>query len=75
MKFSDPKPESIQKVSQAAKESGDFPALSAVDIKVLALTYQLSKEFVPEKTIRETLTDIETKTQIGGNQTGTRLLT
>jgi RNA-binding protein NOB1 len=69
LNFSDPRPESIQKVSQAAKESGDFSALSAVDIKVLALTYQLSKEFVPDKTIRETLTDIETQTQIGGNQT------
>ena len=70
LKFRDPKPESVQKVSQVAKESGDFTALSAVDIKVIALTYELSKEFLPEKNIKEDLTGIETKTQIGADPEG-----
>jgi len=67
--FKDPNVQAIQKVSQAAKESGDFSSLSAVDLKVLALTYQLSKEFEPDKPIKESLTAVETKTQIGADQT------
>lgn len=61
------------KLKKAAKESGDFSSLSAVDLKVLALTYQLSKEFEPDKPIKESLTAVETKTQIGADQTGTVL--
>lgn len=70
LKFRDPKPEAINIVSQAAKESGDFTALSAVDIKVLALTYELSKQFQPDKSIKEELTNIETKTQFGPDAEG-----
>lgn len=36
--------ESIQIVTNFAKKTGDYPSLSATDIKVLALTYQLEKE-------------------------------
>lgn len=33
-------------VAEFAKKTGDFPSLSATDIKVMALTYQLEKEHV-----------------------------
>ena len=33
-------------VSDFARKTGDYQSLSAVDIRVLALTYQLTKEFV-----------------------------
>lgn len=33
-------------VSQFAMKTGDYKSLSAVDLKVMALTYQLEKEFV-----------------------------
>ncbi|XP_066159099.1 RNA-binding protein NOB1 [Euwallacea fornicatus] len=37
-------PENIQIVTDFAKKTGDYPSLSATDIKVIALTYQLEKE-------------------------------
>jgi len=43
--FRTPSAESIQFVTEFSKKTGDYKALSAVDIKVLALTYQLEKEF------------------------------
>ena len=36
LKFRDPSPASIQAVSLAAKDSGDFASLSAVDLQVSA---------------------------------------
>lgn len=33
-------------VSEFSKKTGDYPSLSATDIKVLALTYQLEQEHV-----------------------------
>ncbi|KAB0797980.1 hypothetical protein PPYR_08973 [Photinus pyralis] len=39
-------PESIQVITEFAKKTGDYPCLSATDIKVMALTYQLEKEHV-----------------------------
>lgn len=35
----------ISSVSEFSKKTGDFPSLSAVDLKVMALTYQLEKEY------------------------------
>lgn len=48
-------------VTEFSKKTGDYPSLSATDIQVLALTYQLEAEFVgvshlkqePEKVNRE----------------------
>ena len=57
-------------MSEAASDSGDIASLSAVDIKVLALTYQLSKELAPEKEIKEDLKNVETKEQIGADPAG-----
>ncbi|XP_076659351.1 RNA-binding protein NOB1 [Halictus rubicundus] len=39
-------PESIKFVTEFAKKTGDYTSLSATDIKVIALTYQLEKEKV-----------------------------
>ncbi|XP_012540283.1 RNA-binding protein NOB1 [Monomorium pharaonis] len=39
-------PENIKFVTEFAKKSGDYTSLSATDIKVIALTYQLEKEKV-----------------------------
>lgn len=41
-----PSPEIIKIVTDFSKLTGDYPSLSAVDIKVLALTYLLEKETV-----------------------------
>uniref|UniRef100_A0A131XK52 RNA-binding protein NOB1 n=1 Tax=Hyalomma excavatum TaxID=257692 RepID=A0A131XK52_9ACAR len=41
-----PSPEAIKIMTEFSKLTGDYPSLSAVDIKVLALTYMLEKEHV-----------------------------
>jgi len=68
LKFRDPSAKSISAVSKAAKESGDFASLSAVDLKVLALTYELTIEFDPEKSLREDLSDLKIKTVVGQDE-------
>jgi len=45
IEFREPSTESIRTVTEFSKKTGDFQSLSAVDIKVMALTYQLEKEF------------------------------
>ncbi|XP_055534767.1 RNA-binding protein NOB1 [Wyeomyia smithii] len=42
----EPDPEVLTLVTNVAKKTGDFATLSLVDLKVLALTYQLEKEHV-----------------------------
>lgn len=42
--FKEPSTEAIHAVTEFAKQTGDFRSLSAVDLRVLALTYQLEKE-------------------------------
>ncbi|GAA6222907.1 RNA-binding protein NOB1 [Lates japonicus] len=44
--FKEPHPEHIRHVTEFSKKTGDYPSLSATDIKVLALTYQLEVEHV-----------------------------
>ncbi|KAM6223444.1 RNA-binding protein NOB1 [Rhynchocyon petersi] len=44
--FKEPFPEYIRLVTEFSKKTGDYPSLSATDIQVLALTYQLEAEFV-----------------------------
>lgn len=68
LKFRDPSAKSISAVSKAAKESGDFASLSAVDLKVLALTYELTVEHDMEKQIREELKGLTTKVVIGQDE-------
>ncbi|KXJ11315.1 RNA-binding protein NOB1 [Exaiptasia diaphana] len=43
--FKQPSTEAIKAVTDFSKLTGDFKVLSAVDLRVLALTYQLEKEF------------------------------
>jgi len=43
--FRTPSNESLRVVTEFAKKTGDYKSLSAVDLRVLALTYQLEKEF------------------------------
>lgn len=45
-------PENVKAVTDFSKKTGDYPSLSATDIKVLALTYQLEKEFVGVEHLR-----------------------
>lgn len=40
-------------VSEFAKKTGDFRSLSAVDLRVLGLTYQLEKEFCDAEHIKD----------------------
>jgi len=68
LKFRDPSPASIQAVSLAAKDSGDFASLSAVDLQVLALTYEITKENDPDKDIRECLKDLTMKVVVGKDE-------
>ncbi|XP_038068009.1 RNA-binding protein NOB1-like [Patiria miniata] len=59
LKYRDPSPECLQIISDFSKKTGDYRSLSSVDVKVLALTYQLTKEhcgtehlkLVPEKKV------------------------
>eukprot|EP00123_Amoebidium_parasiticum_P009386 comp19436_c0_seq1/m.22565 comp19436_c0_seq1/g.22565 ORF comp19436_c0_seq1/g.22565 comp19436_c0_seq1/m.22565 type:complete len:567 (-) comp19436_c0_seq1:550-2250(-) len=46
LEFREPSPEALLAVSEFAKKTGDYRSLSAVDIRVLALTYMLEKELV-----------------------------
>jgi RNA-binding protein NOB1 len=39
-------------VSDFARKTGDYRSLSATDVRVLALTYMLEKEFVGESHIK-----------------------
>jgi len=45
LNFRTPSSESLHAVTQFSKKTGDYKSLSAVDLQVLALTYQLEKEF------------------------------
>ncbi|XP_033754397.1 RNA-binding protein NOB1-like [Pecten maximus] len=52
LQFRQPSPESIRNVTEFAKKTGDYRSLSAVDIKVMALTYQMEKEVVGSSHIK-----------------------
>ncbi|KAM4614551.1 RNA-binding protein NOB1 [Discoglossus pictus] len=51
--FKEPSSENIQKLTEFSKKTGDYASLSATDIKVLSLAYQLEKEHVGQEHIRE----------------------
>jgi len=44
IKVAEPEPQDVQHVADFARKTGDFPSLSVVDLKVLALTYMFEKE-------------------------------
>lgn len=49
----EPTPESVRVVVDFARKTGDFASLSAVDLKVVALTYELEKEHVGTDHLRK----------------------
>ncbi|XP_022605793.1 RNA-binding protein NOB1 isoform X1 [Seriola dumerili] len=63
--FKDPHPEHVRHVTEFSKKTGDYPSLSATDIKVLALTYQLELEQVGSQHLRR---EPEVKVNIQGTQ-------
>ncbi|ODN04581.1 RNA-binding protein NOB1 [Orchesella cincta] len=44
LQLKEPLPENIQFITKFSKATGDYPSLSAVDIRLMALAYQLTKE-------------------------------
>ncbi|XP_059488510.1 RNA-binding protein NOB1 isoform X2 [Neocloeon triangulifer] len=46
VKVKEPFPESIAHVTEFSKKTGDYPSLSATDIRVLALAYEFEKQLV-----------------------------
>ncbi|XP_071779261.1 RNA-binding protein NOB1 [Centroberyx gerrardi] len=65
LNFKEPYPEHIRLVTEFSKKTGDYPSLSATDIKVLALTYQLELEHVGAEHLRK---EPEVKVQIQSTQ-------
>ncbi|XP_030270405.1 RNA-binding protein NOB1 [Sparus aurata] len=53
LNFVEPRPEHIRLVTEFSKKTGDYPSLSATDIKVLALTYQLELEHVGSQHLKK----------------------
>nr|XP_046254245.1 RNA-binding protein NOB1 [Scatophagus argus] len=53
LNFKEPCPEHIRLVTEFSKKTGDYPSLSATDIKVLALTYQLEVEHVGSQHLKK----------------------
>ncbi|KAJ8407921.1 hypothetical protein AAFF_G00269650 [Aldrovandia affinis] len=51
--FKEPFPEYIRLVTEFSKKTGDYPSLSATDIKVLALAYQLEAENVGDAHLKK----------------------
>ncbi|XP_054856109.1 RNA-binding protein NOB1 isoform X2 [Eublepharis macularius] len=46
LRFRQPGPDYVRLVTEFSKKTGDYPSLSATDLQVLALTYQLEAEHV-----------------------------
>uniref|UniRef100_T1J4A0 RNA-binding protein NOB1 n=1 Tax=Strigamia maritima TaxID=126957 RepID=T1J4A0_STRMM len=47
-------PEAYNAVVEFSKKTGDYPSLSCTDLKLIALTYQLTKEFIGTEHLRTT---------------------
>ncbi|XP_010900174.2 RNA-binding protein NOB1 isoform X1 [Esox lucius] len=65
LNFKEPYPEYIRLVTEFSKKTGDYPSLSATDIKVLALTYQLERENVGTDHLKK---EPEVKVQVCGTR-------
>lgn len=48
----EPTPDSLKIVSEFSKKTGDYPVLSAVDMRIIALTYELHKTYVGVNDLR-----------------------
>lgn len=58
-------------MTEFSKKTGDYPSLSATDIRVLALTYQLELEHVGSQHLRE---EPDVKVPAGGAVSGLPLV-
>ncbi|XP_028299039.1 RNA-binding protein NOB1 [Gouania willdenowi] len=65
LNFKEPHPEHIRHVTEFSKKTGDYPSLSATDIKVLALTFQLELEHVGAEHLKS---EPDTKVNIRSTQ-------
>ncbi|KAK6185464.1 hypothetical protein SNE40_007691 [Patella caerulea] len=54
IKFKEPSSEAILFVTEFSKKTGDYRSLSGVDIRLIALTYQLEKQYVGTDHIKKT---------------------
>ncbi|KAM8776334.1 RNA-binding protein NOB1 [Rhynchonycteris naso] len=62
--FKEPFPEYVRLVTEFSKKTGDYPSLSATDIQVLALTYQLEAEFVGVSHLKQEPEKVEVSSSI-----------
>ncbi|XP_072013382.1 RNA-binding protein NOB1-like [Amphiura filiformis] len=63
LKCKEPSSEAIQFVSDFARKTGDYSTLSAVDLRVLALAYQITKEQLGDEAFKQK----EDKQHVSGN--------
>ncbi|XP_076003025.1 RNA-binding protein NOB1 [Genypterus blacodes] len=63
--FIEPHTEHIQRVTEFSKKTGDYPSLSATDIKVLALTYQLELQHLGSQHLK---TEPDVKVNVSSTQ-------
>merc|ERR1719422_357403 len=52
LSYRQPSAEAVKKISDFARKTGDYASLSAVDIRVLAVTYDLEVEMVGTSHLR-----------------------
>jgi len=69
LKLKEPLQENIQFITKFSKATGDYPSLSAVDIRLMALAYQLTKEHLgleaAERLLKKEPTVMKTETVLG----------
>lgn len=65
IQYKTPSQKSLERVMQVAKKSGDYASLSSTDLKVIALTYDLTFEYDPES-LHESISNEDGNFQFGG---------
>ncbi|XP_066204574.1 RNA-binding protein NOB1 [Saccopteryx leptura] len=73
LRFKEPFPEYVRLVTEFSKKTGDYPSLSATDIQVLALTYQLEAEFVGVSHLKQEPEKVEVSSSIQHPETPLRI--
>merc|ERR1719513_37828 len=64
LSYRQPSAEAVKKISDFARKTGDYASLSAVDIRVLAVTYDLEVEMVGPPTLDPSLSSRKPPTSI-----------
>jgi len=73
LNLKEPSAESIRVVTLFTKKTGDYPNLSAPDIRLIALTYQLEKQHVGSEHIKAVPDKKPLQFQVGSDSTGTEI--